>query len=186
MTNAFCGSGVVLKIYFEHLERSLKDELRRRRKHKNYFFSEEQSNNIDWLSLENSDQFDQRFEAFAWFEAISWINTIRKHTYRWRLSHETSLKSFTESFKLVSSSHPWKSNTQSRIRNPLQSLYFKMSFPQKNTISFLWPLQRRHLGSRYDLTVMCDNKKSIVILWLLKIHRKNSINPNGYVLATKS
>jgi hypothetical protein len=42
MTSAFCGSGVTLKIYMEYLERSLKDELRKRRKLKNYFFSEEQ------------------------------------------------------------------------------------------------------------------------------------------------
>ena len=39
---AFCGSGVLLRVYFEHLDHSLKDEMRKRRKHKNYFFSEEQ------------------------------------------------------------------------------------------------------------------------------------------------
>jgi predicted transcriptional regulator len=40
ITNAFCGSGITLKIYIEYLEKSLKEEMRKRRKHKNYFFSE--------------------------------------------------------------------------------------------------------------------------------------------------
>lgn len=44
ITNAFCGSGITLKIYMEYLEKSLKEEMRKRRKHKNYFFSEEQRN----------------------------------------------------------------------------------------------------------------------------------------------
>ena len=39
MTNAFCGSAMILRIYFEYLEKSLKEEMRKRRKHKNYFFS---------------------------------------------------------------------------------------------------------------------------------------------------
>ena len=42
LTNAFCGSGIILKIYIEYLDKSLKEEMRKRRKHKNYFFSEEQ------------------------------------------------------------------------------------------------------------------------------------------------
>jgi hypothetical protein len=40
VANAFCGSGVLLRIYFEYLDRSLKEEMRKRRKHKNYYFSE--------------------------------------------------------------------------------------------------------------------------------------------------
>lgn len=42
VTNAFCGSAVFLKIYVEYLEKSLKEELRKRRKHRSYYFSEEQ------------------------------------------------------------------------------------------------------------------------------------------------
>jgi hypothetical protein len=42
LDNAFCGQGKIVKFYVEYLNRSLKDELKKRRKHKTYFFSEEQ------------------------------------------------------------------------------------------------------------------------------------------------
>lgn len=42
VTNAFCGSVLSLKVYVEYLEKSLKEELRKRRKIKNYCFGEEQ------------------------------------------------------------------------------------------------------------------------------------------------
>lgn len=46
VTNAFCGSVLSLKIYVEYLEKSLKDEVRKRRKHNVAYFKEEQRNDL--------------------------------------------------------------------------------------------------------------------------------------------
>ena len=136
--------------------------------------------------MENSHQPHQRTQTSALKKTIPWRNQTRKRSHRWRLSHETCRTSTAEPPKLVDPDGTWNSDPHKRKRCALQSLHFKMSFPQQNPVGVLRSFQRWHLGGWYDPALMLFYKKGLRFLRLLKICCEDKIDPVNDILTSKA